>query len=101
VRRLLVCVLLVCSVALAGCPKAPVVVTPPVTTGHSVSLTWSKVAGVTGYYAYRNGEKLSALLSATTFTDTTVVASETYTYYVTAYDGEESQPSNTVSATIP
>lgn len=56
----------------------------------SVSLSWSAAtddAGVTGYRIYRNGVKLNAAPTGTTFTDTTVAANTAYSYTVRAADG--------------
>jgi len=65
---------------------------------------------VAGYYVYRtnppgkNYIKLnSEPLPATQYTDTTVEAGHTYTYYITAVDSKkmESPASKVVSATVP
>jgi HYDIN/CFA65/VesB-like, Ig-like domain/Abnormal spindle-like microcephaly-assoc'd, ASPM-SPD-2-Hydin/Cep192 domain 4 len=80
---------------------------------HLVSLSWSAstTSTVVGYNIYRgtqgNGTyplKLNlSLLSGTTFTDTSVVAGQTYYYAVTAVDstGIESGYSSPASASIP
>ena len=78
---------------------------------HSVKLSWNPSASaVNGYYVYRgsssNGPftRLTAfLLTGLSYTDSTVVSGNTYTYYATAVDsaGVESAPSNETVATIP
>jgi fibronectin type 3 domain-containing protein len=72
-----------------------------------VGLTWSAVAGATGYDVYRGtksgGETLLTAgtnISTTSFTDTGVVNGTQYYYYVTAVKGNlQSGPSNEVVAT--
>jgi hypothetical protein len=77
---------------------------------HSVTLKWdpSKYP-VAGYNVYRGFQKDSpvkltaAPLTTSQYTDTTVEAGRTYSYYVTAVtrNGAESGPSEILSATIP
>lgn len=81
------------------------------TLTHSVGLTWSDgSSGIAGYKIYRAGvsggpySNINAGLDATTsYTDTTVVAGQTYYYVVTAVDGSgtESAYSNETSAIVP
>lgn len=78
---------------------------------HSVKLSWNASASaVNGYYVYRAGSsngpftRLTVfLLAGLSYTDSTVVSGNSYTYYVTAVDGAgaESAPSNETVATIP
>ncbi|MBZ5539491.1 MAG: choice-of-anchor D domain-containing protein [Acidobacteriia bacterium] len=80
-------------------------------TSHSVKLSWNASAStVNGYYVYRGGSlngpftRLTAsLLAGLSYTDSTVVSGNSYTYYVTAVNGagQESAPSNATSAIIP
>jgi hypothetical protein len=69
-------------------------------TGSTISLAWNAAAGATGYYVYRNGQKVnSAPITTTSYTDSNLAASTTYQYQATATNGvSESAPSNTVSA---
>lgn len=69
-------------------------------TGNSVSLSWSSASGATGYHIYRNGAKVNATpTSATSYTDTGLSPSTSYSYAVTAYAaGRESALSAPVSA---
>jgi hypothetical protein len=78
---------------------------------HSVTITWTvSTSVVTGYYVYRStlgGGPYSKLNSSpvagTSYTDTTVQASQTYFYVVTSVDsnGVESAFSTEVSASVP
>jgi hypothetical protein len=79
---------------------------------HSVTLTWTATTSiVAGYNIYRGTTEggpytlilNSALVPATTFRDTDVVAGHTYYYVVSAVGpgGDESVYSNQASATIP
>jgi hypothetical protein len=78
---------------------------------HSVTLSFApNSSNVTGYNIYRSSTssgpytKLnSPLITSTTYTDTAVLASETYFYVGTSVDsaGDETADSNQVSATIP
>jgi len=77
---------------------------------HSATLSWNaSPSGVAGYFVYRatNGgayTKLNASYDTNlTYTDSSVVAGQTYSYAVTAVNSEnvESSYSNEVTATIP
>ncbi len=79
---------------------------------HSVDLSWnaSQSPGVVGYNIYRGSvaggpySKVNSTLNAdTTYTDTTVVAGQTYFYVAKAVDANdvESGPSNEAQAVIP
>ena len=91
------------TIALSGTAVQPV--------SHSVTLNLTpNSTNVTGYNVYRsstsNGpySKLNSLLvSSTTYTDSTVLANQTYFYAGTSIDsaGNETAYSNQVSATIP
>jgi len=71
----------------------------------TVNLTWaasSDNSGVSSYRVYRDNV-FYAVVSSTNYSNTSVVAGETYAYAVTAVDiyGNESAKSNTVSVTVP
>jgi hypothetical protein len=70
-------------------------------TGTSVSLQWSAVSGAAGYNVYRNGSKVnSGIVTATSYTDSGLAASTTYSYQVSSTaSGRESALSASVSAT--
>jgi hypothetical protein len=83
--------------------------TPP--PQHSVALSWaSSTSVVIGYNVYRGGQSggpyaiINPILeAATSYTDTTVQAGQTYYYVVAAVDssGNQSNFSNQVQAVIP
>ncbi|MGH8809644.1 MAG: extracellular catalytic domain type 2 short-chain-length polyhydroxyalkanoate depolymerase [Noviherbaspirillum sp.] len=68
-------------------------------TASSIALSWSAVSGATGYHVYRNGTKVTASpVAATSYTDTGLAASTTYSYAVSAFaSGNESALSASVS----
>jgi hypothetical protein len=82
-------------------------------TGHQVDLTWDAAAAssspVTGYHVYRSIGSAAAVLlntapaATTSFTDTTVVSSNSYNYVVKSVDasGSESVASNQIQLAIP
>jgi len=84
-------------------PSAPGNLRVTGTTSTSVSLAWNASTdnvGVTGYDVYRNGTRITTV-TGTSYTDTGLSPSTTYTYTVRAKDaaGNVSSPSNQVSAT--
>ena len=91
----------------AGPPPPPDVTPPAVPTGlqatagdRQVALDWADNAdAIAGYRVYRNGSPV-ATPTGSAFTDTGLTNGSTYTYRVTALDqaGNESGPSNQVSA---
>ncbi len=91
------------SVTLSGTGVQPV--------SHSVTVTWTaSTSTVSGYNVYRSSvsggpynKVNSSLVAATTYTDTTVQATQTYYYVVTSVDasGTESAFSTEVSVTVP
>jgi chitodextrinase len=87
-------------------PSAPGSLTAIAQTSATIGLAWTASTdnvGVTGYNVYRNGALLTST-TATTFTDSGLTASTSYTYTVKAYDGAGnlSASSNSVStSTLP
>ena len=91
------------AIALSGTGVAPV--------SHSAILSWtastSSVMGYNSYFSTTSGGPYTKLTSSpdavTSYTDSSVVAGQTYYFVVTAVDssGDESAYSNEVSATIP
>jgi chitinase len=84
-------------------PSAPTNLAASATTSSSVSLSWSASTdnvGVTGYQIFRGSTNV-ATSTGTSFTDTGLAASTTYTYTVKARDaaGNVSAASNQISAT--
>src|SRR5207245_10662284 len=56
--------------------------------------------GVTGYTVYRNGSPLATTAgTVTTFADTTVVASTTYSYTIDAFDAASNHSARSTAAT--
>ena len=94
-------------------PTIPTGLTATSITASSVSLSWSASTdlpnpggtGVGGYYVYRNGNTTTpiATVSGTSFTDTGLAASTTYSYQVAAFDKATpvnvSAPSGALSVT--
>lgn len=71
-----------------------------VVTGTSVPLTWSTVAGATGYYVYRDGALVGSLSFGVSFTDSGLQPNTSYTYWVKGMNGQGMGPeSNHVSVT--
>jgi fibronectin type 3 domain-containing protein len=84
-------------------PSAPAGLQVGTATASSVPLSWTANAagdGVTSYNVYRGSTKVGSS-SGTSFSDTGLSASTTYSYTVTAVDaaGNESPHSSSVSAT--
>ncbi len=92
---------------------APTALTVSTTSSTAAKLSWTDASGtVTGYNVYRGttagGESTTPINStplsagATTFTDSTALAGNTYFYVVKAINGPAASPaSNEVSATMP
>ena len=86
-------------------PSAPTSLTGLTSSVPSVALSWSPSTdnvGVTGYNIYRGGVQIGTSAS-TSYTDSAVAFSTTYSYFVKAYDaaGNVSLSSNTISVTTP
>ncbi|GAA1379221.1 extracellular catalytic domain type 1 short-chain-length polyhydroxyalkanoate depolymerase [Catellatospora chokoriensis] len=82
-------------------PGAPTGLTVTGTTNVSVGLSWAAVSGATGYNVYRGGTKVTASpVTGTSYTDTGLTASTTYSYTVRAVNAAGEGPaSGAVSAT--
>jgi len=103
---------LVAIALLAGCGKKGADAQTPATpvNPHSVTISWvASKSPVAGYNVYRlsgssNPVRLTnGIVLGTEYTDRTVVAGQTYSYYVTSVDfkGIESKPSSKITATVP
>lgn len=84
-------------------PNAPANLQATSVGGQSVGLSWTAASdnvAVTGYKVYRDGVVIGAP-NGTSYIDTAVQSSTSYSYYVTAIDGagNEGSPSNTISVT--
>jgi hypothetical protein len=89
-------------------PTAPTNLIANAVSSNLVSLSWnpsSDNVGVEGYYVYRvdKGTTPIATVTTTTYSDGSVIAKKTYSYYIKAFDaaGNISDPSNTVTVTTP
>ena len=70
-------------------PTMPVITFANATSAFSVSLTWSASTddlGVAGYDILRDGTLVASIGNVTSYTDSTVLASTTYSYQVRARD---------------
>ncbi|HEV7187920.1 MAG TPA: metallophosphoesterase, partial [Blastococcus sp.] len=97
-----------CHAAAPAAPAAPTGLAAGAVTSSQVPLSWTASAGsgVAGYRVYRGSSTTplnGALVTATSFTDTTVAAGTAYSYAVTAVDsaGNESARSASVSVSTP
>ncbi|MER6034490.1 glycoside hydrolase family 18 protein [Streptomyces sp. NPDC001835] len=82
-------------------PAAPTGLKTGAVTSSSVALSWSAVAGATGYAVYRDGVRVQTA-SGTSATITGLAPSTAYGFQVTATnDAGESAKSATVTATTP
>ena len=88
-------------------PTAPATLSATAVSATRIDLSWTAATdqlGVTGYRVYRNAAATElASVTATTHSDTTVVAGTAYSYVVRAVDaaGNLSNPSPTATATTP
>jgi regulation of enolase protein 1 (concanavalin A-like superfamily)/fibronectin type 3 domain-containing protein len=85
----------------ATAPQAPATLTATAAGTGSVALAWSAAQpgsnGIGGYYVYRGGVRVAVLAGpATTYTDTGLAPTTSYSYTVAAYD--QSTPTPLVSA---
>ena len=86
-------------------PTAPTNASASATNSNQVSLGWTASTdnvAVTGYTVFRGGSPIGTA-TGTTYTDSTVSPSTTYSYTVEAYDaaGNVSDASNTATVTTP
>ncbi|WP_034091377.1 glycoside hydrolase family 6 protein [Streptacidiphilus albus] len=85
-------------------PSVPTGLTVTGTTSSSISLSWTAStdsAGVAGYDVYRGATKVATVTSGTSYTDTGLTASTSYSYTVDARDaaGDVSAASAAVTGT--
>ena len=80
-------------------PKAPTGLTVTGTTSTTASLSWTASSGATGYKVLRGGNQVGTT-TGTTYTDTGLTASTSYTYTVEAYNSAgTSSAGSSVTAT--
>lgn len=86
-------------------PAAPIGLSAVATSPTTVVLSWNANTepDLAGYKIYRDGVHIETVGKVTSWTDTTVLPSTTYTYQITAYNtsGQESQRSNPATVTTP
>jgi chitodextrinase len=89
-------------------PSVPASLTAAAATYNQINLSWAAStdtggSGLRGYYIYRNGGYLKAVVGATSTSDPGLAASTSYSYAVTAVDnaGNQSAQSTAMSATTP
>ena len=85
-------------------PTTPAALTATASSYNKVNLAWSASTdnvGIKGYIVTRNGSPIASLGAVTSYTDTAVSASTTYSYQVTATDiaGNNSAPTTAVKVT--
>jgi len=85
-------------------PLAPTGLTATAASSSQINLSWTAATdnvGVTGYNVFRGGVQIATLGAVTSFQDTGLTASTTYSYTVRARDaaGNISAPSSPASAT--
>jgi len=90
----------------AVAPSTPTGLAAAVMSPSQIDLSWNAASdnvGVVGYNVYRGGVQIAALGVVTTFQNTGLVASTTYSYAVRARDGagNMSAPSSSANATTP
>ncbi len=85
-------------------PSAPTAVATTSVQCNSVALTWSASTdnvGVTAYKVYRNASLIATVAAPTTsYTDSTVAASTTYSYTVAAEDGAGNPSAQSVALSV-
>ena len=85
-------------------PTAPTNLTAGASSSSELDLSWNASTdnvGVAGYKIFRGGSQVGTTTSATTYADTGLTSSTTYTYFVKAYDaaGNISSASNIATST--
>jgi chitodextrinase/PKD repeat protein len=85
-------------------PSTPAGLTATAASSSQINLSWTSATdnvGVTGYNVYRGGIQIATLGAVTTFQNTGLTASTTYSYTVRAFDaaGNVSAPSSSAGAT--
>ncbi|MGW0520742.1 chitinase [Crossiella sp. NPDC003009] len=80
-------------------PASPSGLTAGSATSSSLSLSWTAVSGAAGYHVYRGGSRVGSV-TGTSYTDTGLSPSTSYSYQVSAYNTVgESARSATVTGT--
>jgi len=87
-------------------PSAPTNLEASAVAPNQINLTWTASTddvSVKGYKIYQDGALIATIAASTSYSDTTVQPSTTYSYTVAAYDAglNPSPQSNTATATTP
>ena len=82
------------TVSPPGVPSVPSGLAASNVSSNSVTLSWTASTdangpGTGGYYVYRNGSQIATVSSGTSYTDTALVTSTTYSYQVSAFDTDK------------
>ena len=83
-------------------PTTPTNLTATAVSSSQVNLAWTAAIdniGVTGYRVYRNGTQINTA-TTTSYVDTGLQASTTYTYTLAAYDATGNQSSQSASVSV-
>jgi fibronectin type 3 domain-containing protein len=92
------------SASASATPVAPALSAPTglaATPGDTtVSLSWNAVSGATSYLVYRNGS-LATTTATTSFNDSSLTNSQTYTYYVVASNGTSTSAASATASAKP
>jgi len=91
-------------VSSTAAPTVPTNLTASSITSTSLTLAWTASTdnvGVTGYNVFRNGTQIATVTSGTSYPDSGLTSSTTYTYTVSAFDaaGNVSAPSSPLIVT--
>jgi chitodextrinase len=87
-------------------PSVPIGLAASNVSPNSVTLSWTAStdvggAGIGGYYVYRNGNQVATVSSGTSYTDTALMTSTTYSYQVAAIDTANPPKVSALSTALP
>jgi chitodextrinase len=93
------------TVSPPGVPSVPNGLAASNDTASSITLSWNASIdadgpGIGGYYVYRNGNQIATVSSGTSYTDTGLVTSTTYSYQVAAFDNAAPPNVSALSAAL-
>jgi chitodextrinase len=93
------------TVSPPGVPSVPSGLAASNVSPNSVTLSWTASTdaggpGIGGYYVYRNGNQIATVSSGTSYTDTALVTSTSYSYQVAAFDNAAPPNVSALSAAL-